>query len=458
VPKPAPLPKPPPPGKPSVPLTPFPKGGVPLTPFPRPVPPVVKNVPKLPPKAPPRVAQLPRGGQMGRLTPFARGNVNVAPGGAAVKPVANRPALQLPRAIDNPIKDARPRTAPAMRGGGAQRAFGAAPAYGPAGGLAPGTHGNVGGTRPGAVAATGPVVPCDKPCPAGTCKIRAGALAPSAPRGSPEPQGPPPHFSPSDGRDNGNDNQPPTPPNWKDNSFQNEMLLRQHPELQAADNAETAEGGVEVEAAAGGGYCRCVQMQGPCPDGSNNNRNDDGGKGSANYSKKKGGDSGENRGADNSEGNNSGKGKKESSKLADPFASEQSKDPRFNELAKDPQTGQQNPKAGREAATILQAEKEGIIKDPQRPVLKNGEPNLDFKTTDPKTGRRIWTDAKNPVPNNMRSIETQAKDVARTIKGYGKNVRVIIDLKDVPPAEKGSFMDTLKASGADISNVYYLNR
>lgn len=263
-----------------VPLTPFPNGkvNVKLTPLPRPTPPVIKNLPKSAPGAKPKVPQnFPgRSGSQARVA-----------GGGTVNPVPNLPALQLPPASNITIKDAPRRAAPAM--GGPQRAFGAAPIYGPAGG--PGAYGNVGGTRPGTLTTTGPVVPCDKPCPVGTCKMQQGSLSPNSPRRLPDPQGPPPQWNPSGGRDNGNNNQPPI---WKDNSYKSQRLLQEHPELQASDESEASDDG--IEATAGGGYCRCVPVQGPCPDGSNSNGGKNDGQNVDYSSKKKGGNGNEGTG------------------------------------------------------------------------------------------------------------------------------------------------------------------
>lgn len=128
-------------------------------------------------------------------------------------------------------------------------------------------------------------------------------------------------------------------------------------------------------------------------------------------------------------------------------------DPRFQELSKDPQTGKPNLKSESEAETILQAEDEyPEIKNPRRPDLQKGEPNLDFKTD---SG---WVDVKTPEPSPYRTLAQQAQDIADKTKLYDPNVKVILDLNKLTSTDRPDFLNMLKNSGGDMSKILTVPR
>jgi len=122
------------------------------------------------------------------------------------------------------------------------------------------------------------------------------------------------------------------------------------------------------------------------------------------------------------------------------------------QLAKDPQTGTVNAKSQSEAQSILQAESEGLVKNARRPNLANGEPNLDFVIDGG------YADIKTPINPSLRSIGQQAQDIAGHIQAYSADVKVIIDLKNLSPADRSLFITDLQNSGANMTNVIFLNQ
>lgn len=125
------------------------------------------------------------------------------------------------------------------------------------------------------------------------------------------------------------------------------------------------------------------------------------------------------------------------------------KDPRFEELSKDPQTLETNAKSQKEAEAILQAEqKYPEIKNPRRPNLGKGEPNLDFKTDDG------WVDVKSPESSKYRSLSQQASDIAEKSNLYDQDVKVVLDLNKVAEAQRGEFMKAFADAGGDSSKIF----
>jgi hypothetical protein len=124
---------------------------------------------------------------------------------------------------------------------------------------------------------------------------------------------------------------------------------------------------------------------------------------------------------------------------------------RLTELSKDPQTGQVNPKSISEAQTILQAEEEGLVKNPRRPNLSKGEPNLDFAV------ENGYADIKTPIRPQYRLLEVQAIDIATKTKLYSSDVKVIIDLKNLSPIEKVSFKNLLINEGVNMETIEFIN-
>jgi hypothetical protein len=128
-------------------------------------------------------------------------------------------------------------------------------------------------------------------------------------------------------------------------------------------------------------------------------------------------------------------------------------DPRFEGLSKDPQTGKRNLKSEKEAEAILQAEDlYPEIKNPRRPDLQKGEPNLDFKTDNG------WVEVKTPEPGPYRTLPQQAKDIADKTKLYDPDVRVLLDLDRIPAADRPDFLTMLKNSGGDMSKILTVPR
>jgi len=78
------------------------------------------------------------------------------------------------------------------------------------------------------------------------------------------------------------------------------------------------------------------------------------------------------------------------------------KNPRYSELAEDPQLmGQErptNPKSEEEACTVLQAENEGLVSGARRTDLKAGDPNYDYKTDAPSK----YTEIKVPRYGSLK--------------------------------------------------------
>jgi hypothetical protein len=128
-------------------------------------------------------------------------------------------------------------------------------------------------------------------------------------------------------------------------------------------------------------------------------------------------------------------------------------DPRFEELRKDPQTGKPSPKSDKEAEAILQAEEQyPDITNPRRPNLQRGEPNLDFKTD------KGWVDVKTPEPGPFRDLNLQARDIADKSRLYDPDVKVLVDLNNIPPADRGAFVEALRTSGGDMSKIFFVPR
>jgi hypothetical protein len=122
------------------------------------------------------------------------------------------------------------------------------------------------------------------------------------------------------------------------------------------------------------------------------------------------------------------------------------------QLERDPQTGTVNAKSKSEAESILQAEREGLVKNARRPDLSKGEPNLDFVVDGG------YADIKTPVDPSFRAISQQAQDVAGHVQVYDADVQVIVDLKNLSPADKQLFVTDLQNSGANMNNVKFLNK
>jgi len=117
----------------------------------------------------------------------------------------------------------------------------------------------------------------------------------------------------------------------------------------------------------------------------------------------------------------------------------------------DPQTGTVTPKSRSEAESVLEAERQGFVRNPRRPDLARGEPNLDFVVDNG------YADIKTPISPAMRPLSVQALDIASKVQTYDPNVTVIIDLKNLSPAEKVEFQTELGKAGGVTSQVEFVN-
>ena len=123
--------------------------------------------------------------------------------------------------------------------------------------------------------------------------------------------------------------------------------------------------------------------------------------------------------------------------------------------------GKSTPKTQSEAESVLQAERENPgLGRARRPDPTRGEPDLDFVLEDPVTGKTTgYADIKTPVDPSLNSIPNQAADIAAKVKLYDADVRVIIDLKNLPtPAAKTAFINELVSQGLDLGRITLLNR
>jgi hypothetical protein len=133
---------------------------------------------------------------------------------------------------------------------------------------------------------------------------------------------------------------------------------------------------------------------------------------------------------------------------------------RIEELSKDPQTGKENEKSINEKDGILQAEREGFVKNAKRPNLEKGDPNLDFKVDGPPPFK--FADVKTPV--NRGNLTAQAEGIGEKSflqKGGTNDVLHVIDLKNIPTAEKAAFeANVIKAAKATGSSdgIVFINK
>lgn len=185
---------------------------------------------------------------------------------------------------------------------------------------------------------------------------------------------------------------------------------------------------------------------------------------------------GESTGSENKESKKDGEEKQEEAgqsksnsegeqKAADGEAFEQgfdpTKEPRFEELCKDPQTGEVNGKSVEEAKAILQAENMGHVENPTRPNLSQGEPNLDFKVGGPPPYK--YADVKTPIePGSKRGVDVQNQAAGigkKTMKqkAGAKDVLHVIDLKNIPPADKGAFKQIVLDNAGSSEGIVFIN-
>lgn len=135
-------------------------------------------------------------------------------------------------------------------------------------------------------------------------------------------------------------------------------------------------------------------------------------------------------------------------------------DPRFEELSTEEGKTSKGDKlkAEKEAEAILQAENEGLVNDPKRPSKSSGEPDLDFKIDGPEPYK--YCDVKTPVDPKYRPLSKQAAEVGENItaqKGGSKDVLHIVDMKNVPAADKVSFKANVLKSAGSSDGIEFIN-
>lgn len=131
------------------------------------------------------------------------------------------------------------------------------------------------------------------------------------------------------------------------------------------------------------------------------------------------------------------------------------KDPRYSELAKDPQLmGQEhwiNPKSEEEACTVLQAENEGLVSGAKRTDLKAGDPNYDYKTDAPSK----YTEIKVPRDSSLKDAARLGRKsgLQQGNEGY---VTLLFNLMRLRPEERAAYAKTfLEAAGGE--GVIFIN-
>jgi hypothetical protein len=131
------------------------------------------------------------------------------------------------------------------------------------------------------------------------------------------------------------------------------------------------------------------------------------------------------------------------------------KNPRYSELAKDPQLMDQerqtNPKSKEEACTILQAENEGLVSCARRPDLKAGDPNYDYRTDSPSKFSEI------KVPR-----DDSPEDAARLGRksglqqGNDGDATIVLNLMRLRSEKRAAYAKTfLEAAGGE--GVIFIN-
>ncbi|SEW51374.1 eCIS core domain-containing protein [Chitinophaga arvensicola] len=122
---------------------------------------------------------------------------------------------------------------------------------------------------------------------------------------------------------------------------------------------------------------------------------------------------------------------------------------RFKDLAIE--DGKVGPKKDAEASAVLQAEQTGRLKGrARRPDTDNGEAPHDFAMVDEKNKLINYVEIKTPVeptlPNGKTyGVDLQAKDIGLKIQKYTRDVEVVVDVGNLTPAEKATFLKELDA-------------
>ena len=139
---------------------------------------------------------------------------------------------------------------------------------------------------------------------------------------------------------------------------------------------------------------------------------------------------------------------------------------KFDQLSRNPETGKTDEKSTIEAISVMQAEYKGLVHNPRRPNLKEGEPNLDFVIDGPKPYK--YVDLKNPIdpkkfPNakgKSESIEKMATRMGKKItqqKGSFDDVLHIVDLEMLPSEKKAEFSQKLIEAAGSPDHITFIN-
>lgn len=131
------------------------------------------------------------------------------------------------------------------------------------------------------------------------------------------------------------------------------------------------------------------------------------------------------------------------------------KNPRYLELAKDPQLmdreDQTNPKSKEEACTILQAENEGLVSGARRPDLKADDPNYNYRTDSPSK----FSDIKVPRNDSPEDAARLGKK-AGLQQGNDGDVTIVVNLMRLRPEKLAAYAKIfLKAAGGE--HVIFIN-
>jgi len=89
------------------------------------------------------------------------------------------------------------------------------------------------------------------------------------------------------------------------------------------------------------------------------------------------------------------------------------------------------------------------------------EPDHDFVIRDERGKVVGYAEIKTPVDPNLRPMATQAQDIAGHLKSYvppDPNLQVLVDLKNLTPAQKTEFINSLTAKGVDSATITIVNK
>lgn len=129
---------------------------------------------------------------------------------------------------------------------------------------------------------------------------------------------------------------------------------------------------------------------------------------------------------------------------------------RFDELSTDPQRGIITEKSIDEANAILEAESAGLVQKPKRPSDPRNQPNLDFIIDGPAPYK--YADVKTPA--NFGYLDVMAIKIGRNSvlqKGGTDSVLHLVDLKNIPSAQKARFEQNVRKGAKDSAGFEFIN-